>query len=233
MNIKLFLFFIFLSFNLFSSDVQDPLEDLNRKIFNFNESLDNSILKPTAEIYRSLVPMPAKKGITNFFKNISEVDNSINQLLQGKPKESISDLSRFLINSTFGLFGLIDVASSMGLERHNEDFGQTLGVWGVSSGPYLMLPFLGPTSLRNVVTSPISSFLSGKTAINEDDLRFIVNTLDIIETRERLLDAETLLIGDKYNFVKDAYSQSRIYEINDGENVEDEFLEDFDDLYLD
>ncbi len=195
--------------------------------------MDNSILKPTAEIYRSLVPMAAKKGITNFFKNISEVDNSINQLLQGKPKESISDLSRFLINSTFGLFGLIDVASSMGLERHNEDFGQTLGVWGVSSGPYLMLPFLGPTSLRNVVTSPVSSFLSGKTAINEDDLRFIVNALDIIETRERLLDAETLLIGDKYNFVKDAYSQSRIYEINDGENVEDEFLEDFDDLYLD
>ncbi len=233
MNIKLSLSLIFLSFNLFSSDVQDPLEDLNRKIFNFNESLDNSILKPTAEIYRSLVPMPAKKGITNFFKNISEVDNSINQLLQGKPKESISDLSRFLINSTFGLFGLIDVASSMGLERHNEDFGQTLGVWGVSSGPYLMLPFLGPTSLRNVVTSPVSSFLSGKTAINEDDLRFIVNALDIIETRERLLDAETLLIGDKYNFVKDAYSQSRIYEINDGENVEDEFLEDFDDLYLD
>jgi phospholipid-binding lipoprotein MlaA len=232
-NIKLSLSLIFLSFNLFSSDVQDPLEDLNRKIFNFNESLDNSILKPTAEIYRSLVPMPAKKGITNFFKNISEVDNSINQLLQGKPKESISDLSRFLINSTFGLFGLIDVASSMGLERHNEDFGQTLGVWGVSSGPYLMLPFLGPTSLRNVVTSPVSSFLSGKTAINEDDLRFIVNALDIIETRERLLDAETLLIGDKYNFVKDAYSQSRIYEINDGENVEDEFLEDFDDLYLD
>ncbi len=233
MNIKLSLSLIFLSFNLFSSDVQDPLEDLNRKIFNFNESLDNSILKPTAEIYRSLVPMPAKKGITNFFKNISEVDNSINQLLQGKPKKSISDLSRFLINSTFGLFGLIDVASSMGLERHNEDFGQTLGVWGVSSGPYLMLPFLGPTSLRNVVTSPVSSFLSGKTAINEDDLRFIVNALDIIETRERLLDAETLLIGDKYNFVKDAYSQSRIYEINDGENVEDEFLEDFDDLYLD
>ena len=228
-----FLLFLLLSFPLLADEINDPIEDLNRDIFIFNEKLDEKILKPAALAYRKVTPQFARSGVTNFFNNLEEIDTTINQLLQGEIKYAFNDTGRFLINSTIGLFGLIDVASKMGLERHEEDFGQTLGVWGFGSGPYIMIPFLGPSNPRDLLSRPISSFLSGTFAMEDDDVKFTLVGIDALETRERLLDAETLIIGDKYIFVKDAYIQSREYEINNGSTKDDEFLDDMEDIFGD
>tara|TARA_B100001175_G_scaffold73186_1_gene60879 strand:- start:774 stop:1472 length:699 start_codon:yes stop_codon:yes gene_type:complete len=228
-----FLLFLLLSFPLLADEINDPIEDFNRDIFIFNEKLDEKILKPAALAYRKVTPQFARSGVTNFFNNLEEIDTTINQLLQGEIKYAFNDTGRFLINSTIGLFGLIDVASKMGLERHEEDFGQTLGVWGFGSGPYIMIPFLGPSNPRDLLSRPISSFLSGTFAMENDDVKFTLVGIDALETRERLLDAETLIIGDKYIFVKDAYIQSREYEINNGSTKDDEFLDDMEDIFGD
>ena len=153
--------------------------------------------------------------------------------IRDRPKYAINDFSRFIINSTIGIGGILDPASSMGLERHDEDFGQTLGLWGVSPGPYLMIPFLGPTTTRDLLSRPISSFLEVTFHMDDSNVRISLSALDAIETRERLLDVESLLSGDKYNFVRDSYSQSREYEIKDGLNIVDEFTDDMDDFLID
>ena len=223
--------FIFSSF-LLSDEVKDPFENLNRKTFEFNENLDEKFARPVAEAY-SKFPPKIKIGISNFFNNLEEVDTFVNQLLQGKPKQSINDLTRFVINTTVGLGGFIDVASKIGLERHEEDFGQTLAVWGVGQGPYVMLPVLGPSTLRDTLSRPVSSFLSVTFHMTETDVNIALKGIDAIETRERLLDVESLLSGDKYSFVKDAYIQSMNYEIKDGIDVEDEFIDDMDDFLID
>ena len=228
-----FLLILLLSFPIFGEEIDDPFEDLNRDIFIFNEKLDEKLLKPAALTYRKVTPQFARTGVTNFFNNLEEIDTTINQVLQGEIKYAFNDASRFVINSTIGLLGLIDVASKMGLERHEEDFGQTLGVWGFNSGPYIMIPFLGPSNPRDLLSRPISSFLSGTFAMEDNDVKLTLIGIDALETRERLLDAETLIIGDKYIFVKDAYVQSREYEINNGSNENDEFLDDMDDIFGD
>ena len=228
-----FLFVLLFSLPVFSEEISDPFEDLNRDIFIFNEKLDEKLLKPAAIAYRKVTPQFARSGVTNFFNNLEEIDTTINQVLQGEIKYAFNDAGRFVINTTIGLFGLIDVASKMGLERHEEDFGQTLGVWGFDSGPYIMIPFLGPSNPRDLLSRPISSFLSGTFAMEDDDVKITLVGIDALETRERLLDAETLIIGDRYIFVKDAYVQSRDYEIFDGEMTEDDFLEDMDDFLID
>ena len=215
-----------------TDEVRDPYEDFNRKTFELNEKLDQKILKPIAETYSTLPPK-VKNGITNFFNNLEDVETSINQLLQGKPKKSINDFSRFILNSTIGLAGLIDVASKMGLDRHEEDFGQTLAVWGVGQGPYIMLPGLGPSTLRDTLSRPVSSFSSVIFHMTDTDVNITLKTIDAIETRERLLDVESLLSGDKYSFVKDAYIQSLNYEIADGINVKDDFIDDMEDFLID
>ena len=217
---------------LILAEVNDPLEEINRTFFNINEKVDEVALKPIALTY-SKTPDPIKNGITNFFRNLKEIDNTLNQVLQGKPKYAVNDLSRFLINSTLGIGGILDPASSMGLERHDEDFGQTLGLWGVSPGPYLMVPFLGPSSTRDLLSRPISSFLEVTFHMDDSNVRLSLSAIDAIETRERLLEVESLLSGDKYNFVRDSYSQSREYEIKDGLNVEDAFTDDMDDFLID
>ena len=228
-----FLLFLLLSFPIFGEEINDPFEDLNRDIFTFNEKLDEKLLKPAALTYRKVTPQFARTGVTNFFNNLEEIDTTINQVLQGEIKYAFNDAGRFVINSTIGLFGLIDVASKIGLERHEEDFGQTLGVWGFNSGPYIMIPFLGPTNTRDLLSRPISSFLSGTFAMEDNDVKLTLVGIDALETRERLLDAETLIIGDKYIFVKDAYLQSREYEINNGSTEDDEFLDDMEDIFGD
>ena len=228
-----FLFVLLFSLPVFSEEISDPFEDLNRDIFIFNEKLDKKILKPAAIAYRKVTPQFARSGVTNFFNNLEEIDTTINQVLQGEIKHAFNDAGRFVINTTIGLFGLIDVASKMGLERHEEDFGQTLGVWGFDSGPYIMIPFLGPSNPRDLLSRPISSFLSGTFAMEDDDVKITLVGIDALETRERLLDAETLIIGDKYIFVKDAYVQSREYEINNGSTEDDEFLDDMEDIFGD
>jgi len=228
-----FLLILLLSFPIFGEEIDDPFEVLNRDIFIFNEKLDEKLLKPAALTYRKVTPQFARTGVTNFFNNLEEIDTTINQVLQGEIKYAFNDASRFVINSTIGLLGLIDVASKMGLERHEEDFGQTLGVWGFNSGPYIMIPFLGPSNPRDLLSRPISSFLSGTFAMEDNDVKLTLIGIDALETRERLLDAETLIIGDKYIFVKDAYVQSREYEINNGSTENDEFLDDMDDIFGD
>ena len=229
---KLLLVLLF-SFPIFGEEISDPFEDLNRDIFIFNEKLDEKLLKPAALTYRKVTPQFARTGVTNFFNNLEEIDTTINQVLQGEIKYAFNDAGRFVINTTIGLFGLIDVASKMGLERHEEDFGQTLGVWGFDSGPYIMIPFLGPSNPRDLLSRPISSFLSGTFAMEDNDVKITLIGIDALETRERLLDAETLIIGDKYIFVKDAYVQSREYEINNGSTEDDEFLDDMEDIFED
>ena len=228
-----FLLILLLSFPISGEEINDPFEDLNRDIFIFNEKLDEKLLKPAALTYRKVTPQFARTGVTNFFNNLEEIDTTINQVLQGEIKYAFNDAGRFVINSTIGLFGLIDVASKMGLERHEEDFGQTLGVWGFDSGPYIMIPFLGPSNPRDLLSRPISSFLSGTFAMEDNDVKITLVGIDALETRERLLDAETLIIGDKYIFVKDAYIQSREYEINNGSTEDDEFLDDMEDIFGD
>ena len=231
-NITIILSLLFSSTFAFSDEVNDPFEKLNRKTFEFNEKMDEKIAKPIAQTYSQLPPK-IKKGVSNFFDNLEEVDTFVNQLLQGKPKESINDLTRFLINTTIGFGGFIDVASNMGLERHEEDFGQTLAVWGVGQGPYIMLPILGPSTLRDTLSRPVSSFLSVTFHMTETDVNIALKGMDAIETREKLLDVEALLSGDKYAFVKDAYIQSIYYEIKDGVDVEDDFIDDMDDFLID
>ena len=231
-SLLLLLIFV-VSINTFSEEVHDPFEDINRITFNINDSLDNKIAKPVAVVYGDITPQFIQNRITRFFKNLAEIDTFINQALQGKPKLAINDFGRFAINSSIGLFGFFDVATKMGLEAHEEDFGQTLGVWGVPDGPYLMLPIIGPSNARDIMSRPISSFLSGTFAMTDTDVKLTLTALDALETRERYLDFEAMITGDRYTFVKDAYVQSRDYEIFDGEMTEDDFLEDMDDFLID
>ena len=227
-----FLIFVLFSASLYAEDINDPLEDINRITFEFNESLDRNFLKPVAETY-SKSPKLIKKGVTNFFNNLEEVETTVNQVLQGKPMLALNDLTRFVINSTIGLGGFIDIATKIGLARHEEDFDQTLALWGVPSGPYIMLPALGPSSLRDTLSRPFSSFLSVTFHMTESDVNIALKSIDALETRERLLEIESLIYGDRYDFVKDSYIQYLNYEVKDGVDVEDEFLEEMDDFLID
>ena len=219
----------FLSLIVFSQDSEsnniDPFEDINRIVFNISDDLDQAVLRPAAEFYSEYTPLFLKNGITNVFSNLSEVDTIVNQLLQGKVRYAAQDTGRFVINSTVGVAGFFDIAGRAGLEKHDEDFGQTLGFWGVPSGFYLFVPFLGPTTLRDMLAKPTSWFLSGNFSVSDEEASIFLNVLDVIETRERLLIAENLIVGDKYDFVRDAYLQSREYLAADGE-IEDDFLTD-------
>ena len=211
----------------------DPFEAFNRKIWAFNEFLDDNLAKPIAEIYRSIAPDPVEVAVSNFFRNLNELDNTTNQVLQGHPILAINDFSRFIINSTIGLAGFLDVASRLGLERHDEDFGQTLGSWGVSSGPYLMIPIYGPSTPRSLTGRSVSSVLSGTFAIKENDVRFAITGLDALETRARYLEVESLIIGDRYSFIRDSYMQYQEFESSNGEDQIDDFVDDMDDFILD
>jgi phospholipid-binding lipoprotein MlaA len=229
---KLLMSLLFFSCFLLSEDISDPFEDINRLTFQFNESLDRTIVKPTANFY-SKFPTPVKKGVTNLFDNLEEINTSFNQVLQGKPLTALNDISRFVINSTIGIYGIFDIATALGLKRHEEDFGQTLAIWGVPAGPYLMLPGLGPHTLRDLLGRPVSSFLSITFHMTESDVNLGLNMIDALETRERLLEVESLLSGDKYYFVRDSYIQYLDYEIKDGLDVQDNFTEDMDDFLID
>ena len=217
----------------FHSVANDPFESINRKVWIFNEFLDDNIAKPTAEIYTTLSPDFVEEGMSNFFRNINELDNTANQILQGHPILAINDFSRFIVNTTLGLGGFLDVASKIGLERHDEDFGQTLGFWGVSSGPYLMVPIYGPSTPRSLAGKSVSSVLSGTFAITESDVRFGITALDALETRARYLEVEPLIIGDRYSFIRDSYLQYLEFEASNGEDQVDDFVDDMDDFLLD
>ena len=225
---KRFLFLFFISTFSIAEDEDvnvDPFESTNRIVFEISDDLDTMIIRPVAEIYRDVTPRFIKNSVTNFFYNLSEVDTIINQLLQGKIVLAGQDSLRFLINSTIGIVGFVDVATRVGFERHDEDFGQTLGYWGVPAGPYVFLPLIGPSTIRDSFSKPTSWFLSGNLSVSDEEAKIFINLLDAVETRERLLVAEKLIVGDKYEFVKSVYLQTRNDLVFDGE-VEDEFLTD-------
>ena len=203
---------------------RDPLEPLNRAVFEFNDAVDRTVLEPVARGYRDYLPEELRLVIGNVFGNLADLWTSANQLMQGKPLEALSDLSRFVLNSTLGVAGLADIATPMGLEKHHEDFGQTLGRWGVPSGPYLVLPLLGPSSLRDA-PALIPDYKGDLVmAIDSKGERNNAYLLRVIDTRAQLLRAERLVEGaalDRYSFIRDGYLQRRRNLVYDGNPPEE------------
>lgn len=198
---------------------RDPLEPFNRSVFAFNDALDKAVIKPAAKGYEAAVPGLFRGMVGNFFGNLRDVWTAANQALQGKPGAAFSDVSRVAVNSTFGFFGIADVASEMGLEKHEEDFGQTLGVWGVPAGPYLVLPFFGPSSIRDGIARVPGFYADPLLELDSHGLRNNLWLTRVLDTRVRLFPAERLLEGaalDKYSFTRDAWVQRRRNQIYDG-----------------
>jgi phospholipid-binding lipoprotein MlaA len=187
-----------------------------------------------AKGYRWVTPDFAEDGVSNFFDNLGEPWNIVNNLLQGKPGDAGSDSLRLLVNSTVGLFGFIDIGSRIGLDKHDEDFGQTLGSWGVDSGPYLVLPLMGPSTVRDGIAKIPESYWSADREIDHERTRYSVYALKIVSLRADLLDKEKIIAGDRYTFIRDAFLQNRKFKVNDGE-TEDPFANDGfeDDLLFD
>ena len=223
---KLFLVLIILLWNNVMFSENDPFEDLNRTTLKLNKKLDVVFATPVARFYQKITPDFIELAIYNSISNIDDINISINNILQGKFKDGFSDIFRFGVNSTLGLAGFIDVASKIGLEKHDEDFGQTLATWGVPHGPYIMLPALGPSSLRDTVGMVPDAFLSPSLLLDHEPTIYSLKFLDLIDTRARYLGLENVVIGDEYLFLKDAYYQNREYDSLDGK-VEDDF-DDFD-----
>lgn len=202
----------------------DPWENFNRSMYGFNSALDKAILKPVAIGYRDVTPAPIQKGVSNFFSNLGEVGNIFNNLLQGKVDATVSSSWRFLINSTAGWFGIFDVASELGLKKQKEDFGETLGYWGISSGPYLVLPLFGPSTLRDSTDVVADFYTPGAQEFFHLpwDEALALDSLDLVETRASLLSIESLIIGDEYEFVRDIYLQTRNNAVHDGNPPEED-----------
>lgn len=208
----------------------DPWEAINRPLYSFNTGLDKVTLKPLAKGYQKVTPRPVRTGVTNFMKNLATPGSSINNFLQGKPRRGFSELGRFLLNSTVGIGGLFDVATASGIERNYEDVGQTAAVWGVPDGPYVMLPVLGPMTLRDAVLTPVHIISNPLYHYNNSSIRDKLYILRAIELRERLFKAEKLLKDskDKYVTTRESYLQNREYQVYDGNPPEDDdFFDDF------
>ena len=213
-----------------NGDPRDPFEPVNRGIYHINDAVDTVVTKPIALAYRDIVPPPARTGVSNFFSNIDDIFVTGNNLLQGKVHTAASDFARLLTNTTLGLGGLFDVASHFGLEKHNEDFGQTLGVWGVGDGPFLMIPLYGPSTVRDAIGSAVQVYLDPVWNIDNIPTRNSLVGLRFVSTRANLLDAEKVLDTaalDPYTFLRDAYLQQRRSLIYDG-NPPREKLSDLD-----
>ncbi|NWN90453.1 VacJ family lipoprotein [Marinobacter adhaerens] len=214
---------------------QDPYENWNRKVYSFNESVDRWALKPVAKTYRTVMPDFADRGVTNFFNNLSEIRNFINSILQLKGESAVVAAGRFTYNTVFGLGGLIDVATAFDLPERPEDFGQTLGYWGAGSGPYLMLPLLGPSSPRRLSGMGVDGFAFPSLWQEADrSYRYAGRALQVVDKRADLIPAEGFVSGDTYIFVRNAFMQRREFLINDGKVTRDPFAsDDDDDLMLD
>ena len=212
----------FISSSIFSDQNNDPFEKVNKLTHQMNDELDKVVAKPVAKLYKKVTPDIIEIGLSNSISNIEDISIGINNILQGKIKDGLSDFTRFTVNSTFGLMGLFDIASDMGLEKHNEDFGQTVAVWGVPHGPYIVLPGLGPSSLRDSLSLIPDAILSPSLLFSDDRTIYGIKGVDLLITRADLLGIDVLIVGDEYLFMKDAYFQNREYDIKDG-LVEDDF----------
>ena len=197
----------------------DPFENVNRSIYDFNETIDENVLEPISRAYKEHVPEIAQDGVSNFFGNLRDVTTLANQILQFKPIESVETFGRILVNSTIGLGGLLDVASDMSLTTEDEDFGQTMAVWGVEEGPYIMLPFLGPSTVRDSVGTYVDLTSDANLVKDMDDVGFLsANTINIIDKRVELLPVTDLLdkSDDPYISMRSSYLQKREFDIYDG-----------------
>ena len=207
-------------------DPRDPFESYNRAMHRFNTELDDAVLKPIAKGYRAITPDPVDRGITNFFNNLEDVGSAINNLLQFKFNRALTDTGRVLVNSTMGLLGFFDIASNMNLPKYGEDFGQTLGSWGIDTGPYIVLPLLGPSSGRGIVGIVGDSFTNPVNYIDDDTVRWALRVVNVVDTRADLLDASRVMEQaalDPYAFLRDAYLQKRRSEVYDGNPPPEEF----------
>lgn len=205
---------------------RDPYESLNRKVFEFNDKLDANILKPVAETYQKVVPSMVRTGVSNVLGNLGDVWSAVNQLLQGKPGQAGEMTMRVLTNTFFGIGGLFDQATELGLDRHSEDFGQTLGRWGVPPGPYIVLPLLGASTARDTVATPVDMYASPDTQLTSGTSATLgVSVLKVVDTRANLLGASQLLDQialDRYSFVRDAYLARRRSQVYDGNPPDDD-----------
>ncbi len=211
-----------------ATNPRDPLEPFNRGVYQFNETLDKYVVKPVAEGYRFVLPQPVRTTVSNFFSNINDVTVLANNVMQGKFLAALDDFSRIAINSTIGLLGLLDIASEAGILKHEEDFGQTLGVWGLPDGPYIVLPFFGPSSGRDAVGRVGDFYIDVATYVDPTSARNWMWGTRIVSRREELLDATTVLDAaalDRYEFLRDAYLQRRRNLIYDGKPPPDKDLD--------
>jgi len=222
MKIKYFISICLFFFISFIHSTHDPFEDINKVTHKLNQELDTFAGRPVAEIYKKITPDLIEIGLSNSLSNVEDINIGINNVLQGKIKDSMSDFTRVLVNTTFGIFGLFDIASDMGLEKNNEDFGQTLALWGVPEGPYIVLPGLGPSTLRDSLAKIPDSILSPSLLFSDNQTIYTITAADLLITRADLLGIDVLIVGDEYLFMKDAYFQNREYEIYDGK-IEDDF----------
>lgn len=211
---------------VWSSD-DDPFEPVNRVVFEFNDTVDQIALRPAAKLYQAVMPEFAERGVRNFFDNLGEVRNVVHNGLQGKPGGVARSSGRLLINSTVGIGGLFDVATKIGIKRSPEDLGQTLGVWGLDSGPYLVIPVLGPSSLRDGIGRAADPWLNPMvySSLSWTE-RAGVGVLSGLQTRADLLSAESLVSGDPYILFRQSYLSKREYDVLDGRLESDEFIED-------
>lgn len=220
-----------------AADPRDPWEGFNRKVFVFNETVDRWFLKPVARGYQAVTPEFVDRSVTRFFANLHDVVDIPNYALQGDAAGSRDSLLRVIANTSVGLGGLLDPASAGGIADRDTDFGTTLGIWGVGPGNYLVLPFMGPGTVRSVAGSPFDWWVNPLplpwTLAEDEAQRYFLEALLVVDTRARLLDYEQAVVGDRYSFLRDVYLQRSEYKIN-GEAAEDPFLDDsFDDESLD
>ena len=202
-----------------AGDPRDPWEGYNRAVYGFNKGFDSIFLRPAAETYDTIAPEAVDRGVTNFFSNIGDIRNCFNNFLQGKPDEAANSFARLVINSTVGLLGFIDVATEMGIKKSEEDFGQTMGAGGAEPGPYFVIPFLGPSTVRDTVAKPFDFALNPFTWAGDSEFRAAVMGTQAIDYRADLLDTEEAVEGiteDEYTLVRNAYLDQRQFEVSDG-----------------
>ena len=203
------------------SDPRDPYENFNRKVFVVNQVFDQVLVKPVARGYSNYVPDFIQTTVGNFFGNLADVWTAVNNFLQAKPREGMQDTGRVLVNTVFGVAGLADVATKLGFPKHQEDFGQTLGVWGVKPGPYVMLPVFGPSTMRDTVAKPLDLYADPVNLATSADVEYSLRAMRLVDDRARLLPTTDMIEKvalDPYQFVRDAHFQQREAKVIDAES---------------
>lgn len=208
-----------------NANPRDPMEPFNRGVYGFNDAVDRAVIKPVATAYRDVLPSPVRTGVSNFFNNLQDLWSFVNNTLQLKGEGAGNSIVRFGVNTVFGLGGLIDIASEMRIERHPEDFGQTLGRWGVGAGPYVVLPLLGPSTVRDTAALPVDMTGNVVSQVDHVPTRNSATVLNLVDRRSQLLDASQMLDEvalDPYSFTRDAYLQRRRNQVYDGNPPDEE-----------